>query len=272
MPSATAKPQPRSHAATQPRSHAATQPHTHTHTPTHPHTHTPTPTRPSHPHTRRRQLQGPSEHDVPVPPLLKTALVWGLFMGVSSNLRYQAVFGLERAVDVTIAKKVPQVGGQGRGRRQGQGVRQCLPGPRGLAMRGCSWSRSRPLPPTARRRARARPPADCLRHHRGHPLRQQRHRRRELHRHGALGGRAVRVAARPARQAAAARPAAPRSPAAPGSCQPRACGAAACCAPGAAAWEGSARGAHRACRFPRCRERSRTRRHPARQRAGGVPS
>lgn len=24
-----------------------------------------------------------------VPPLVKTALVWGLFMGVSSNLRYQ---------------------------------------------------------------------------------------------------------------------------------------------------------------------------------------
>ncbi len=26
---------------------------------------------------------------MPVPPLFKTALVWGLFMGVSSNLRYQ---------------------------------------------------------------------------------------------------------------------------------------------------------------------------------------
>jgi hypothetical protein len=26
---------------------------------------------------------------VAVPPLVKTALVWGLFMGVSSNLRYQ---------------------------------------------------------------------------------------------------------------------------------------------------------------------------------------
>lgn len=37
----------------------------------------------------RRQMHGASEDDVPVPPLLKTALVWGLFMGVSSNLRYQ---------------------------------------------------------------------------------------------------------------------------------------------------------------------------------------
>jgi hypothetical protein len=37
----------------------------------------------------RRQIHGESEHDVAVPPLVKTALVWGLFMGVSSNLRYQ---------------------------------------------------------------------------------------------------------------------------------------------------------------------------------------
>lgn len=37
----------------------------------------------------RRQMHGASEDDVAVPPLLKTALVWGLFMGVSSNLRYQ---------------------------------------------------------------------------------------------------------------------------------------------------------------------------------------
>ena len=26
---------------------------------------------------------------MPVPPLFKTALVWGLFMGVSANVRYQ---------------------------------------------------------------------------------------------------------------------------------------------------------------------------------------
>ncbi|GLI61148.1 hypothetical protein VaNZ11_003432 [Volvox africanus] len=57
----------------------------------------------------RRQLHGTKEDDVPVPPLFKTALVWGLFMGVSSNTRYQIVFGLERLVDMTIARSVPQV-------------------------------------------------------------------------------------------------------------------------------------------------------------------
>lgn len=38
-----------------------------------------------------------------------TALVWGLFMGVSSNTRYQIVFGLERVVDETVARNIPQV-------------------------------------------------------------------------------------------------------------------------------------------------------------------
>lgn len=57
----------------------------------------------------KRHLHGTSEDDVPVPPLVKTALVWGLFMGVSANLRYQAVFGLERLVDSTIGKSLPQV-------------------------------------------------------------------------------------------------------------------------------------------------------------------
>lgn len=57
----------------------------------------------------KRHFHGTKEDDVPVPPLFKTALVWGLFMGVSSNLRYQTVFGLERLVDLTIAKRVPQV-------------------------------------------------------------------------------------------------------------------------------------------------------------------
>ena len=38
-----------------------------------------------------------------------TALTWGLFMGVSSNLRYQAVFGAERAVDKALAGRLPQL-------------------------------------------------------------------------------------------------------------------------------------------------------------------
>lgn len=56
-----------------------------------------------------RSAHGVQENAVAVPPVFKTALVWGLFMGVSSNLRYQAVFGLERLVDMTIAKNVPAI-------------------------------------------------------------------------------------------------------------------------------------------------------------------
>ncbi|KAI3433810.1 hypothetical protein D9Q98_003614 [Chlorella vulgaris] len=57
----------------------------------------------------KRHYGTTSEHDVAVPPLMRTALVWGLFMGVSSNSRYQVVFGLERIVDQTIARRIPQV-------------------------------------------------------------------------------------------------------------------------------------------------------------------
>lgn len=56
----------------------------------------------------RRKYYGSKEGDVKIPSVTQTALVWGLFMGTSSNVRYQAVFGIERAVDLTIAKKVPQ--------------------------------------------------------------------------------------------------------------------------------------------------------------------
>mmetsp|Transcript_1905 Transcript_1905/g.2968 ORF Transcript_1905/g.2968 Transcript_1905/m.2968 type:complete len:403 (-) Transcript_1905:443-1651(-) len=57
----------------------------------------------------KREVHGVKEDDVAVPPLVKTALVWGMFMGLSSNLRYQVVIGLERVVELTIAKKVPAV-------------------------------------------------------------------------------------------------------------------------------------------------------------------
>lgn len=57
----------------------------------------------------RRASNPDADFSVDPPPLLKTALVWGLFMGASSNLRYQAVFGLERLVDGTIARRIPQV-------------------------------------------------------------------------------------------------------------------------------------------------------------------
>ncbi|CAN6180437.1 unnamed protein product [Urochloa humidicola] len=49
-----------------------------------------------------------SEHDVPVPPLLKTSALWGVFLGVSSNTRYQIINGLERLVEASpVAKRVP---------------------------------------------------------------------------------------------------------------------------------------------------------------------
>jgi hypothetical protein len=37
----------------------------------------------------RRHYYGKKEGDVEVPDMVMTGLVWGLFMGVSSNLRYQ---------------------------------------------------------------------------------------------------------------------------------------------------------------------------------------
>jgi hypothetical protein len=46
--------------------------------------------------------------DDPLPPVVGTALVWGIFMGVSSNLRYQAVFGVERLVgESAAARRLP---------------------------------------------------------------------------------------------------------------------------------------------------------------------
>uniref|UniRef100_A0A0D9WX37 Uncharacterized protein n=1 Tax=Leersia perrieri TaxID=77586 RepID=A0A0D9WX37_9ORYZ len=51
-----------------------------------------------------------SEDDVPVPPLLKTSALWGAFLGVSSNTRYQIINGLERVVEASpVAKRVPAV-------------------------------------------------------------------------------------------------------------------------------------------------------------------
>ncbi|RAL52355.1 unnamed protein product [Cuscuta campestris] len=46
-----------------------------------------------------------SEDDIPVPPLLKSAALWGVFLGVSSNTRLQIVTGLERLVESSAAAK-----------------------------------------------------------------------------------------------------------------------------------------------------------------------
>ncbi|ESQ52437.1 hypothetical protein EUTSA_v10016685mg [Eutrema salsugineum] len=51
-----------------------------------------------------------SEEDIPVPPLIKSAALWGVFLSVSSNTRYQIINGLERVVESSpFAKKVPPV-------------------------------------------------------------------------------------------------------------------------------------------------------------------
>ncbi|KAJ0979570.1 hypothetical protein J5N97_015044 [Dioscorea zingiberensis] len=49
-----------------------------------------------------------SEEDIPVPPLVKSAALWGVFLAISSNSRYQIINGLERLVESSPgAKRVP---------------------------------------------------------------------------------------------------------------------------------------------------------------------
>ncbi|CAM8939832.1 unnamed protein product [Rhodiola kirilowii] len=51
-----------------------------------------------------------SEEDVPVPPLIQSAALWGVFLAVSSNTRYQIVNALEYLVEASpLAKKIPPV-------------------------------------------------------------------------------------------------------------------------------------------------------------------
>ncbi|KAE8719432.1 putative receptor protein kinase ZmPK1-like [Hibiscus syriacus] len=57
--------------------------------------------------TAKRSMKK-SEEDIPVPPLLKSAALWGVFLAVSSNTRYQIVNGLERLVEASpLAKQFP---------------------------------------------------------------------------------------------------------------------------------------------------------------------
>ncbi|XP_047336465.1 protein RETICULATA, chloroplastic-like [Impatiens glandulifera] len=59
--------------------------------------------------TAKRSLKK-SEEDVPVPPLIKSAALWGVFLAVSSNTRYQIINGLERIVESSpMARKIPPV-------------------------------------------------------------------------------------------------------------------------------------------------------------------
>lgn len=59
--------------------------------------------------TAKRNIKK-SEEDIPVPPLVQSAALWGVFLAVSSNTRYQIINGLERLVEASaLAKKVPPV-------------------------------------------------------------------------------------------------------------------------------------------------------------------
>ncbi|GMH12651.1 hypothetical protein Nepgr_014492 [Nepenthes gracilis] len=59
--------------------------------------------------TAKRSIKK-SDEDIPVPPLVKSAALWGIFLAVSSNTRYQIVNGLEQLVEASpLAKKVPPV-------------------------------------------------------------------------------------------------------------------------------------------------------------------
>uniref|UniRef100_A0A5B6YVZ0 Uncharacterized protein n=1 Tax=Davidia involucrata TaxID=16924 RepID=A0A5B6YVZ0_DAVIN len=59
--------------------------------------------------TAKRSIKK-SEEDIPVPPLLKSAALWGVFLAVSSNTRYQIINGLECLVEASpLAKQVPPI-------------------------------------------------------------------------------------------------------------------------------------------------------------------
>ncbi|XP_047307833.1 protein RETICULATA-RELATED 1, chloroplastic-like [Impatiens glandulifera] len=59
--------------------------------------------------TAKRNIKK-SEEDVAIPPLVKSAALWGVFLAVSSNTRYQILNGLEQVVEASpLAKRVPPV-------------------------------------------------------------------------------------------------------------------------------------------------------------------
>ncbi|KAL8057753.1 hypothetical protein ABFS82_04G204100 [Erythranthe guttata] len=59
--------------------------------------------------TAKRSIKK-SEEDIPVPPLVKSAALWGVFLAVSSNTRYQVINGLERLVEASpVARQMPPV-------------------------------------------------------------------------------------------------------------------------------------------------------------------
>lgn len=60
--------------------------------------------------TLKRKWGSSDEEEVAVPNIVKSAAVWGGFMALSSNTRYQIVNGLERVVESSaVAQKVPLI-------------------------------------------------------------------------------------------------------------------------------------------------------------------
>ncbi|KAI3722099.1 hypothetical protein L2E82_33126 [Cichorium intybus] len=58
----------------------------------------------------KRRMHASDEKLPPVPPLVKSAVLWGVFLAVSSNTRYQVINGLESIVEASpLAKQVPVV-------------------------------------------------------------------------------------------------------------------------------------------------------------------
>lgn len=59
---------------------------------------------------RKYKKAGSHEEEVAVPPIFKSAALWGVFMAVSSNTRYQIINGLERVVEGSaISRRVPPI-------------------------------------------------------------------------------------------------------------------------------------------------------------------
>lgn len=58
----------------------------------------------------KRKLKKTEEQEIPVPPLVQSAALWGVFLAISSNTRYQIINGLERLVEGSpLAKRVPPI-------------------------------------------------------------------------------------------------------------------------------------------------------------------
>lgn len=59
---------------------------------------------------RKYRPAGEHEEEVAVPPIFESAALWGVFMAISSNTRYQIINGLERVVESSpISRRVPPV-------------------------------------------------------------------------------------------------------------------------------------------------------------------